>query len=350
LSKYSKAETIKSFSRSAIQNGVSFGSAINEWMMLKAQYQALLKYHCSIIVPETSLKWNAIERSPSIFSFLTADQVVAIALRNNFALRGHTLLWHEGIPGWAAQSADFKMAVQNQISFVVNRYRRHVSSWDVVNEAIEPQDGRSDGLRNSLYLQAFGDTYVEWAFRTVRQLDDSAQLVYNDYGCEGNSSWHLARRNAYLRLVRSLVDKSAPIDAVGFQAHLATHMPFDPVSWAQYLSEFRKLGLKIIITELDVNDRASPSDVVTRDQEVADLYKSFLDATLSEPAVAAVLTWGLADASTWLRNMQSADFIRSDGLPQRPLPYDDTYQPKRAAGAVQRALADAPQRPSNLMR
>jgi endo-1,4-beta-xylanase len=127
-------------------------------------------------------------------------------------------------------------------------------------------------------------------------------------------------------------------------------MPFDPIGWSNYLAEFRKLGLKIIITELDVNDRASPSAITTRDQEVSELYERFLDATLSEPAVTAVLTWGLTDASTWMRATQSVDFARSDGLPQRPLPYDDIYQPKKAAKAIQRALANAPHRPSNQLR
>jgi endo-1,4-beta-xylanase len=344
------AETVISLAEVAIKNGVIFGSAINERAMANPQYLALLKSHCSTIVPETSLKWRALERTPGVFDFSTADQVAAVASRNNFALRGHTLLWHESVPDWVMLADDFKTAVQNQMSTVVSRFRGQVSSWDVVNEALEPQAGRSDQLRNSIYLQRLGERYVEWAFQVARQLDGTAQLVYNDYGCEGNATWHLAKRSAYLGLVRTLVDRSVPIDAVGFQAHLATHMPFDPIGWSQYLAEFGKLGLKIIITELDVNDRASSSDIATRDQEVSDLYERFLDATLSEPAVTAVLTWGLTDASTWMRDTQSVDFTRSDGLPQRPLLYDDIYRPKKAAEAVQRALASAPHRPSNQLR
>jgi endo-1,4-beta-xylanase len=340
------AATIKSFAQTASRNGLSFGSAVNEWAISNGLYSNLLTYHCSSMVAETSFKWAALERSAGMFDFSMADQVAALATRSNASLRGHTLVWHESIPAWAFQSDDFRTTVQNQLFTVMNRYRGRSSSWDVVNEAIEPQDGRSDGLRNSYYLKALGDGYVEWAFRAARQLDGSAQLVYNDYGCEGNSSWHLARRNAYLRLVRSLRDESVPIDAVGFQAHLSTQMPFDPGSWVQYLAEFRKLGLRILITELDVNDRASPSNVLRRDQEVADLYKRFLDATLSEPAVAGVVMWGITDASTWLRSGSSSEFVRTDGLPQRPLPFDDMYQPKLAAEAVQRALASAPKRTS----
>jgi endo-1,4-beta-xylanase len=335
------AEMIKSLAHTATQKGVSFGCAINERAMSIPKYLALIKSHCRIIVPEISLKWHVYEPTPGFYNFSAADEVVRFVLHSNLTLRGHTLIWHECIPDWAAQSTDFKDVVYRQMAGVMGRYKGSVSSWDVVNEALEPMHGRDDGLRKSLYLEVLGEGYIEWAFRTARQFDDSAQLVYNDYGCEGNEPWNLARRGAYLQLVRSLLDKSAPIDAVGFQAHLKTHMSFDGRSWARYLAEFRRLGLKILITELDVNDRASPSDITIRDQEVADLYKRFLDATLSEPAVTAVLTWGLTDASTWIRSIPSADFIRSDGLPQRPLPYDDLYQPKKAAESIQRALANA---------
>jgi endo-1,4-beta-xylanase len=37
-----------------------------------------------------------------------------------------------------------------------------------------------------------------------------------------------------------------------------------------------------------------------------------------------VATWGITDRYTWI----SGNFKRKDGLPNRPLPFDESYRPK----------------------
>jgi hypothetical protein len=71
----------------------------------------------------------------------------------------------------------------------------------------------------------------------------------------------------------------APIDVIGIQSHLATeyNWKLDDRSLADFLKKISDRGLKIMITELDVVDRASPSDIPTRDADVAALYKRYLD-------------------------------------------------------------------------
>jgi endo-1,4-beta-xylanase len=98
--------------------------------------------------------------------------------------------------------------------------------------------------------------------------------------------------------------------------------------------------MKIFITELDIQDVALPADPQARDQSVADLYRKFLTASLREPAVKGVLTWGLADCFTWLAGYRP----RKDGLPVRPLPFDANCQPKAAYYAIAETLAAAPLR------
>jgi endo-1,4-beta-xylanase len=98
--------------------------------------------------------------------------------------------------------------------------------------------------------------------------------------------------------------------------------------------------MKIFITELDVQDLTFPADTGARDQAVAEIYSRFLTASLRQPAVRGVVTWGLSDNFSWI----AAYRPRKDGLPVRPLPFDAKYQPKAAYYAIAQTLESAPRR------
>jgi endo-1,4-beta-xylanase len=55
---------------------------------------------------------------------------------------------------------------------------------------------------------------------------------------------------------------------------------------------------------------------------------------LSDPAVTAVITWGVSDRDTWLNHEDS----RADGKPERPLLFDAGFKPKQAFFAVRDAF------------
>jgi endo-1,4-beta-xylanase len=66
---------------------------------------------------------------------------------------------------------------------------------------------------------------------------------------------------------------------------------------------------------------------------------------LDERAVAALVTWGLVDPYSWLNHTTYfPQFVRADGLPQRPLLFDAEFRPKPAFDAVLHALQQAPGR------
>ncbi len=77
-----------------------------------------------------------------------------------------------------------------------------------------------------------------------------------------------------------------------------------------------------------------------RDAAVAAMYGSYLGTVLQDPAVIAVLTWGITDKYTWL----NGEDARMDGEKERPLPFDAAMQPVAAYGAEVKALAGAPAR------
>ena len=101
---------------------------------------------------------------------------------------------------------------------------------------------------------------------------------------------------------------------------------------------------RLSVLALDVIDEASPSDVVTRDAEVATMYKRYLDVVLDNRATVALVTWGLTDRDSWITRGDDPSFRRADGLPARPLPFDDHYARKPAYYAVAEALKAAPAR------
>src|SRR5271166_5261039 len=78
--------------------------------------------------------------------------------------RRHHLLWYHRTPGWYFDLTDRQeqeQAVVEHIQQLAGRYRGRIHSWDVVNEPIEPKDGRSDGLRTAVFLQTLRPEYLD---------------------------------------------------------------------------------------------------------------------------------------------------------------------------------------------
>jgi endo-1,4-beta-xylanase len=186
---------------------------------------------------------------------------------------------------------------------------------------------------------------MDFAFRAARQANVAPLLVYNDYNMEMDKPQHENRRRALLRLLESFRRDGTPVDAVGLQSHLRLDgSTFDESIYRAFLGEIAAMDFKILITELDVLDLDTPSDIAARDKAVADLYWRFLAVALDQTALISVVTWGLSDRYTWLTAKRDRSYGRADGMPARPLPFDDWYQPKPAYHALLAAFTAAPQR------
>ena len=132
--------------------------------------------------------------------------------------------------------------------------------------------------------------------------------------------------------------------ALGIQAHLLARdfaLRFHENAYRAFLGEVAARGLRILITELDVLDSGLPARPSSRDAAVADVYRRYLHTALAEPAVGAVLTFGLSDRYTWLEE----DYPRRDGAHRRPLPFDRGLNPKPAYVAIADTLRQADARP-----
>ncbi len=320
----------------------AFPQADHQDFMRDRQLQANFMRECAMIT--VGHYWISTRPSVNTFDFTGTDYFTKFATTNKMLLRGHPLLWHEAVPTWlpaTLNSGNAEQILTQHIQTIVGRYAGKMHSWDVVNEAIDVGDRRADGLRKTAWLKFLGEDYIDLAFRLAAQADPQAKLVYNDFGIEYDNAEDHRKREAILRLLQRLKSKGTPIYALGIQSHLVGDLQsFNPQKFREFLSNVASLGLKIMITELDVTDNNLPIEINQRDRIIAGAYEDYLSITLAQKAVISVTTWGLSDRYTWLAGFKP----RADKAEVRPLPFDRNFQPKLAWKAIARAFDRAPKR------
>ena len=318
-------------------------------------YAALLRRDCAVLVAENQMKWQAIRPAPDRFDFAQFDAMVDWAMRNGFAMRGHTLLWaySKWFPAWlndadfgARPATEAARILTQHIDTVTKRYGRKIHSYDVVNEAVDPDTGT---LRETSLSRAMGGTLpvLDRAFRTARAAAPHAELVYNDYmSWEDGNEKH---RAGVLSLLEAFRRRGTPVDTLGVQSHIGLFQPTTDAGalarrlepeWRRFLDRVTAMGYRLIITEFDVRDRGLPAAIGPRDRGVADFARAYLDIMLSYPQLGDVLAWGLSDRYSWLRGFEP----RPDGAVARGCPYDLDLDPKPLRAAMLSALAAATRR------
>lgn len=344
----------------AQRGGRRFGSAVawgapgaDRGSFANPDYASLLVRECELLVPENELKWQWTRPSAATFDFKQIDAIVDYATTNGLPLRGHTLFWlpEKWYPTWlvnhdfGSQPAKAAEAMLTEhVRTVCRRYGRKIYSYDVVNEAVEPETG---AIRDTVVTRALGgEAVLDIMFHTARAEAPHAELVYNDYmswerGTEDET--HIA---GVLKLLEGFRKRGTPVDALGIQSHIRLLKPL-PVAdivresegpWRRFLDQVVAMGYKLVITEFDVNDQKTPDDIAVRDRMVADYARAYLDVMLSYPQLRDVLAWGLVDKYSWLTDFDP----RADKSIKRGTPYDSQYRPKPLRDAIGAAFAAAP--------
>lgn len=320
---------------SATAKGLFLGAAVNMTPFRnEAIYTETLRREFNMVVAENVFKFDAVHPAQTTFNFTDTDALVAFAQANGMAIRGHTLVWHNQLPGWLTGgnfTRDQVIAImRDHIMTVVGRYRGKILAWDVVNEAIDDSTGQ---LRtNSFWFQRIGPEYVAMAFQFAREADPTAILYYNDFEAEGSGT----KSDGVFSLVSGLVNQGVPIGGVGWQMHKVN--PFR-ITTANQTNARRlgALGLEISITEMDVRIQL-PSDAQELQQQAL-AYGDAITFCLAEPNCSAVVTWGFTDKFSWVPGVFGGF---GDALI-----FDMSYAIKPAYTAMQSVLeAGAPQDPS----
>ncbi|HEX8263193.1 MAG TPA: endo-1,4-beta-xylanase [Allosphingosinicella sp.] len=355
-------ESSSSLDSLARRSGRRFGSAV-AWGLPDADrgsfanpaYAAVLERECGLLVPENELKWQWTRPSAAGFDFAQLDSIVEYARRKGFALRGHTLFWapEKWYPKWLV-GHDFgtrparaaEALLTEHVRTVCRRYGTSIYSYDVVNEAVQPETG---AIRDTVVTRAMGgEAMLDLMFHTARAEAPHAELVYNDYMSWERGTEDETHIKGVLKLLEGFRRRGTPVDALGVQSHirLLKSLPVAEIvresegPWRRFLDEVVAMGYKLVITEFDVNDQKAPDDVAVRDRMVADYAKAYLDLMLSYDALRDVLAWGMVDKYSWLTGFDP----RPDKSAKRGTPYDSAFRPKPLREAIAAAFAAAPRR------
>jgi endo-1,4-beta-xylanase len=332
------------------------GAALNsgQYTGTNEMESALVKQQFNSITPENDMKWERIHPKADAglagYNFEAADKYVEFGEKNGMFIIGHCLVWHSQTPFWVFRDAEGKPLgrdallerMREHIHTVVGRYKGRVRGWDVVNEALN-EDGT---LRKSQWYNIIGDDFIAKAFEYAHEADPKAELYYNDYNIE-----YEAKRNGAVNLVRKLKEKGIPITAVGVQSHEKMNVP-SLQEIEDTLNAFGKLGVKVAITELDVDvlpavTRQPTADISARAEQTAnsnpytaglpddmqqalskryaDIFAVFLK---HKDLITRVTFWGVTDRFSWLNDFPAR------GRTNYPMLFDRAGKTKPAFDAV----------------
>src|SRR5262249_9114341 len=300
------------------------GTAVQSSYLNDSRYGAVFSRHFNYVTAEYEMKWDPIERSRGAEDFSGGDAIASYAAAHGMQVKGHALIWHRALPSWVSSlsASDLRVEFERHIRGVASHYRGRVVAWDVVNEAI---DDITFGLRDTIFRQNLGDSYIADAFRIAHDADPQALLFYNDYSGEGLG----AKSDAIYDLVKGLKTQGVPIDGVGLQMHVRAAAPPPDANVTANMRRLAALGLRVNISEMDVRigDMGGATDANLATQK--SVYHSMVAACVAEPACHGVTFWGFTDAHSWIYNQYG---------PDAPLLFDAQYAPKPAFYGVLDAL------------
>ena len=293
-------------------------------------YADQMARHFNALTPNGELKWQATEAERGVFTFESADLLVAFAEQNGMEIRGHTLVWanedfYDVLPQYVndVDDADTLREVTGEhVAAVMRRYAGRIRRYDVVNE---PLTIAGSELHDNVYRRLLGDRWVAEVFRMAAEADPDAELWLNENLVLSSP----VKAETFYGLVRDMVEAGVPIHGVGFQGHFLGGPP-SPRRVEEAVRRFAALGLKVAITELDV---PMPKAADGPEQQRLD-FRDTIAACLRVAACEEITFWGFTDLHTWLDG-----FFGVEAGTTRPLPLDVEYREKPAYDGVREALA-----------
>ena len=307
--------------------------------------QDVITTNFSSIVAENCMKQESIAPKQGEYTFDDADSLVAFGERNGMKIIGHCLVWHSQAAPWfftdekgGEVSRDTLVnRMKNYITTVVSRYKGRIHGWDVVNEAILDEGG----FRDTPYYKIIGPDFIEIALKAAHEADPDAELYLNDF-----SMSKPAKRAKYVELVKDLRSKGCRIDGIGMQSHNGDDYP-DFTEYEKSMDAFAACGVKVMITELDLNILPKPESFggganVGDDfkyREELDPYKNGLDEKAQKlfdqryldffkiyekhkDQISRITLWGVSDKTSWLNDWPV------EGRTAYPLLFDRDYNAK----------------------
>ena len=299
------------------------GAALSSRLVKDPELTAIVCRHFNSITAENQMKPESLldhqatlaQEDPfrAAVDFTRADALLSFARDHAIPMRYHTLVWHNQTPVWffkerwendrAAPDApkDVMLArlenyIQDVMTHVNTCFPGVVYTWDVVNEAIEP-DQKGPGLyrvRSPWYMTT-GQDFLPAAFRAARRgVVPGQTLCYNDY-----NAFMPVKRDAIIDMLKKLQSENL-VDTMGMQGHYVLDW-LNVEACETAARAYAALGLKLQVTELDIHCRGCDE---AHSAALAEAYRSWfaMMKKLSQEGadIEAVTFWGVTDADSWL--------------------------------------------------
>jgi GH35 family endo-1,4-beta-xylanase len=320
----------------AENRGLLIGAGASSFYMVSPKdldlYTNTLAREFNYLTPENDMKWPYIHFTADSWDFAPADKIVSFASDHQMKVRGGPIIWSkdqyglpslEMIPMKEMTTDDFRQVVHEHISSLVGHYKGKIHDWEVLAEAVDDQGE----LREGLFLEKLGEGYIGEVFEVVHEADPDALLIYSDYGAEA-----LGRKSdGVYSLVKGLLADGVPIHGVGLQMHIG----MDPAGYpkpediAQNIRRLADLGLRVGISEMDVQIKHLPGSLQERLETQRKIYHDVIAACLKERNFTDITFWNFTDKYSWIDLFFGAD---------DPLLFDEEFQPKPAYWGVLDAL------------
>lgn len=355
--------------KDAYKDAFKMGVAIGRMQISGRVPQAtdLVLQHFNSISPENDMKPEVIHPNPDTWNFGPADDYCKFGRDHGLHVHAHTLVWHNQTPDFFWNHADgttkshdeLVETMRSYIETVCKHFNGKVDSWDVLNEVI----GEYGEYRDKGWIHAFGgdgELVARLAFQFAQQYcDPDIELYYNDF-----NAWRPAKVDGICKMVEMLRANGIRIDGIGIQGHWGLNYPKTEYI-EQAIERYSALGLKVMITELDVDVLPvtkeaqvfgqSLSDPMYQLEEFMEFLNPYKDGLPDEvedqhaqryaelfqifykyrDKIDRVTLWGLQDGNSWKNGYPVARRTNY------PLLFKRDYSPHKALDAVLRVPSEA---------
>ncbi|KAJ3426418.1 endo-14-beta-xylanase [Anaeramoeba flamelloides] len=356
-----KGNVSKSLRQVSIETGKYFGGLLR---IEETCDSHLLNLEYSSVTPENFLKWSHLSSDGSCteYDWKNADKMIKQATNDyHLRVRGHTLIWdtrwrtfypkrlQEKFQNKSPQVSvsEAKELLKNHICTVMQHYKDHVHTWDVINEPMNSEGGI--GSEGNLFQKILGHKYIHYSLQYARECSQESNNVtttlfineaFVDYSLDS------PKVKGFLSLLKNLTQSNVPLDGVGIQGH-AMYQLQNNNNIRDFMSQIDQLGLKFEITELDSRlrlfTREKKSSTSDPYQLQADYYRDWVNGCFHFANCQGITFWGVSDATSWYDSFMMFRWLR----PNKPYIFDYRGRRKQGWHSLFDAFSNLPTNPNS---
>lgn len=320
----------------ALKRGIDIGNFAIPSRLDEKPYHDILTQQFNLALLDNTPNWHFsdydLRPSEKEFDFSRIDKLVDYGEANNLKMQAHHYTWGEEkwLPDWLKEgnytSEELLEIIRHHIDTMGKRYSGRIQEWTVVNEAFTREqhlfnlrDWWADNINNQ---QAYLDNSFIWA----RAADPHSVLILNDFNNESIND----TSNAMYDYIKGAKARGVPIDAIGMQMHIDGGHPPTKDEVISNMKRFAGLGVKVYVTEFDVNMNDLKTNAKAKNEVEANIYYEMMRACIESQVCQSFAILGITDKETWYNHIGLKD--------PRPLPFDEQYRPKPAFYSLRWAL------------